>query len=110
MPQAKKGTRSQQDKRPKMLKLPATPPLPEEFAGGKYANHVTVGYTQFEFYLDFWRVDANVGEQGVRMSFVDRMIISPHNVKGLVEALSQMCSSFEESWKLELPNMRGAEI
>lgn len=88
------------------ISLPAVPPLPEGFQGGKYANHLVVGVTQWEFYFDFWRIDIGVGAEGAKPSFVDRIIISPHNVKGFIDALKQTVESFEREWNIVLPNMR----
>lgn len=91
------------------VKLPTMPPLPQDFQGGKYANHILVGSTQWEFFLDFWRVDV-IGATEAKPAFVERIILSPHNVKGLVDALSQTIGNFERDSGISLPNMRGAKL
>ena len=106
----RKGTSKKQEVgEARIIELPAVPPLPEDFQGGKYANHITVGYTQWEFYLDFWRLDADAGKNTVKRSFVERIILSPHNVKGLIDALKAVVDGFERDWGISLPNLRGAK-
>jgi len=111
MVKKKRSSEEQQEEREMpSVSFPAALPLPDDFQGGKYANHVTVGHTQWEFYLDFWRVEPDAGKKGARPAFVERIILSPHNVKGLMDALKEMVEGFELDWGIVLPNMRGAKL
>jgi hypothetical protein len=101
--------KERKEEKGKTISLPTTPLLPEDFQGGKYANHIVASFTQWEFYLDFWRADPGVGQKGAKLNFVERIIISPHNIKGLVDALKEVVQTFESDWGLSLPNMRGAQ-
>ena len=107
MAKEKRSSREQKAGEESSTELPAILPLPEDFQGGKYANHITVGRTQWEFYLDFWRLDADAGKKDVKQSFVERIILSPHNVKGFMDTLSEVVKGFESDWGMTLPNMRG---
>ncbi|MFQ5925468.1 MAG: DUF3467 domain-containing protein [Dehalococcoidia bacterium] len=109
MAKVKRSSGEQKVRKAPVIELPAILPLPEDFEGGRYANHITVGYTQWEFYLDFWRVEADAGKKAVKPVFVERIILSPHNVKGLMDALKQVVDGFERDWSISLPNLRGAK-
>lgn len=84
------------------------PPIPEELSGGQYANYVMVGVSELDFHLDFWRIEPLQGGETpkARMAFVQRMWISPHLVKGLIDALQETVDKFEEGWGVQLTNMR----
>ena len=109
MPRKKESSREEKAIESPVTSLPAILPLPDDFQGGKYANHVTVGRTQWEFYLDFWRLDADAATKTAKPSLVERIILSPHNVKGLVDAVREVVEGFERDWDISLPNMRGAK-
>jgi len=108
MAKTKRSSEEQKAREATGISLPAILPLPDDFPGGKYANHITVGYSQWEFYFDFWRVEADAGKKEAKLSFVERIILSPHNVRGLMDAIGEVIEGFERDWGMSLPNMRGA--
>jgi hypothetical protein len=67
--------------------------LPEQQAGGVWANFAGVNHSEHEFTLDFVRVDyASISDDGeVQGIVVARVAVSPLFVRQLIDAL-------EENW------------
>lgn len=67
--------------------------LPEQQAGGVWANFAGVNHSEHEFTLDFVRVDyASISEEGeVQGIVVARVAVSPLFVRQLIDAL-------EDNW------------
>ncbi len=65
--------------------------LPENLAGGVYANNMVVTHTREEFVLDFLAVFHP--KAGVVAS---RVVLSPGHLKRVVRALSENLSRYEE--------------
>ena len=64
--------------------------LPEELAGGSYANNMVVTHTREEFVLDFLTVFHP--RSGVVTA---RVIVSPGHLKRVVRALSENLARYE---------------
>ena len=73
----------------------------DESMVGEYANYVSVGSTQTEFYIDFFHVVP--GGSGEQTLPVRRLLISPMLVRGLVHALEEEISAYEGSYSITLP-------
>lgn len=80
----------------------------EGFTGGKFANHVTIGATENMFMLDFLRVAPIPSSEGLvpKTTLVERIWLSPHTMKGLVDAIQNNIKGYEERWGIELPNLK----
>lgn len=74
-----------------------------------YANQMVVGTSQWEFYVDFSYVSVEPGQSVPTSRFIQRIIISPQNIKGFAGALAQTVSQYEEAWGTVLPDMRTAK-
>lgn len=72
---------------------------------GEYANYVSVGSTQTEFYLDFFHVVPGSGD-GDHVLPVRRLLISPMLVRGLVRALEEEIGSYESTFNMTLPTVQ----
>jgi hypothetical protein len=77
--------------------------IPSTF-GGEYANYVSVGSTQTEFYIDFFHVNPT-GDGGEEVIPVRRILISPMLIRGVIRALEQEVSSYEMNYHMTLPTM-----
>lgn len=65
--------------------------LPEQMAGGVYANGMMVQHTSDEFVLDFAMVMGGTG------TVVSRVITSPAHAKRIAEALKENLARYEAS-------------
>lgn len=63
--------------------------MPEQIAGGAYANSMMVHHTSAEFIMDFTMVVAGNGQ------VVARVITSPTHMKHIVEALADNVRKYE---------------
>jgi hypothetical protein len=77
--------------------------IPSAFEG-EYANYVSVGSTQTEFYIDFFHVNP-VGDGGEEVIPVRRILVSPMLIRGVIRALEQEVSSYEMNYHMTLPTM-----
>jgi len=66
--------------------------LPEEIAGGVYANNMVVGHTQEEFVMDFIYVAPPVGRVNARV------IVSPPHMKRILRALKENIRKYEAEY------------
>ena len=64
--------------------------IPEELAGGVYANNMVVSHTREEFVLDFMTVFSP--RAGVVTA---RVVVSPGHLKRVVRALSENLARYE---------------
>lgn len=71
---------------------------------GEYANFVSVGSTQTEFYIDFMQVVPG-GATDDQVLPVRRLLISPMLVRGLVRALDQEITNYEGAYHFTLPTV-----
>lgn len=70
---------------------------------GEYANEVSVGSTQTEFYIDFYQYVP--GSDGDHMVPVRRLLISPMLMRSLVKALEDEIGNYETTYHVSLPVM-----
>ncbi len=74
---------------------------------GEYANYITVGSTQTEFYIDFYQVvpagSSDGGEEHVLP--VRRLLVSPMLVRGLMRALEEEVENYEGTYHITLPTV-----
>ncbi len=71
---------------------------------GEYANYVSVGSTQTEFYLDFFLVVP--GDNGEEHTVpVRRLLISPMLMRGLQGALENEIATYETTYHIQLPTV-----
>jgi hypothetical protein len=71
---------------------------------GEYANYVSVGSTQTEFYLDFFLVVP--GDNGEEHTVpVRRLLISPMLMRGLQGALDNEIQTYETTYHIQLPTV-----
>ena len=73
---------------PKEIKIS----FPEKIQGGVYANNMVVSHTKEEFILDFIMVAPPAG------TVTARVIVSPGNMKRVLEALRDNLSKYEKSF------------
>ncbi|MDP9225778.1 MAG: DUF3467 domain-containing protein [Actinomycetota bacterium] len=73
-----------------------------------YANQMTIGSSQWEFYIDFSFISVEPGQTRPTSRFLQRIIISPQNVKGFSAAIAETVRQYEEAWGTVLPDMREA--
>ena len=73
---------------------------------GEYANYVSVGSIQTEFYIDFMQTvpGSAVGDEE-QVVPVRRILISPMLIRGLVRALEQEIANYESTYTLTLPTV-----
>lgn len=71
---------------------------------GEYANFVSVGSTQTEFYIDFMQVVPG-GSGDDHVLPVRRLLLSPMLVRGLVRAMEQEITNYEGAYHFSLPTV-----
>lgn len=74
---------------------------------GEYANYITVGSTQTEFYIDFFQVvpSSSADDDNEHVMPVRRLLVSPMLVRGLMHALEQEVENYESTYHLTLPSV-----
>ena len=70
---------------------------------GEYANYISVGSTQTEFYIDFFHVVPDGSEE--RVLPVRRLLVSPMLIRGLMRALQAEVLSYESTYHFTLPTV-----
>ena len=70
---------------------------------GEYANYISVGSTQTEFYIDFFHVVPDGSEE--RVLPVRRLLVSPMLIRGLMRALQAEVSTYESTYHFTLPTV-----
>ncbi len=65
--------------------------VPEEIAGGVYANFVIVGHNSSEFIVDFIQILPGLPQAKVR----SRVILAPQHAKRLLNALEDNLQKYE---------------
>lgn len=78
----------------KMIKQSPRINIQPEHADGVYSNVFFIASSQSEFVLDFARLTPGVKVANLK----SRVIISPHRVKGLINALSKQMEVYEEQF------------
>jgi len=83
----------------------------EGFSGGVIANHVMVSTAENLFILDFLRVVPTPSPNGLvpDATLVERVFLSPHIMKGLVDAIQNVIADYERRWSISLPNLKQIE-
>ena len=66
--------------------------MPDEIAGGVYANNMVVGHTQEEFVMDFIYVAPPAGRVNARV------IVSPPHMKRIIRALIENVKKYEAEY------------
>ncbi len=74
---------------------------------GEYANYITVGSTQTEFYIDFFQVvpSAAAEDEHEHVIPVRRLLVSPMLMRGLMRALEEEVDNYEATYHLTLPTV-----
>jgi Protein of unknown function (DUF3467) len=74
---------------------------------GEYANYVSVGSTQTEFFIDFMQVVPGTGDDSGNSQVlpVRRLLISPMLARGLMRAIEQEVLSYETTYSIMLPTL-----
>lgn len=72
---------------------------------GEYANYVSVGSIQTEFYIDFMQTVPGTAGEDEQVMPVRRILISPMLIRGLVRALEQEISNYESTYTMTLPTV-----
>jgi len=83
---------------------PTVPPLAMD-AQGRYSNFFKIGYTAFEFLLDFGQVYTDSGADNVHT----RIVTTPQYAKALAELLMQTLKDFETKYG-QMPNAPDEEV
>lgn len=80
---------------------------------GQYANVVQVGSTQWDFFIDLAVAEPDsflplVPGRPIQGTVrpIARILLSPQNMKGVRDALSDAIAAYEDQWGVELPNMK----
>ncbi len=68
---------------------------------GEYANYISVGSTQTEFYIDFFQVVP--GADAEQVMPVRRLLVSPMLIRGLMRALDSEVARYEATYRITLP-------
>lgn len=66
--------------------------LPDDVAGGVYANNMVVGHTKEEFVMDFIYVAPPAGKVNARV------IVSPPHMKRIIRTLMENMRKYEEEY------------
>ena len=76
--------------------------LPDEIAGGVYANNMVVGHNREEFVMDFIYAAPPQGKVNARV------IVSPGHMKRIILALSENLRKYEQEYGLipEMPEIK----
>jgi len=77
-----------------MIKQPPRINIPPENADGVYSNVFFITSSQAEFVLDFARITPGTKVANLK----SRVIISPHRVKGLINALGKQMEAYEKQF------------
>jgi len=74
---------------------------------GEYANYISVGSTQTEFYIDYFHVvPASSNDEGDEQVLpVRRLLVSPMLIRGLIRALEEEVANYEGTYHLTLPTV-----
>jgi hypothetical protein len=74
---------------------------------GEYANYITVGSTQTEFYIDFFQVvpSSSSDDEHEHVIPVRRLLVSPMLMRGLMRALEEEVDNYESTYHLTLPTV-----
>jgi len=72
---------------------------------GEYANYISVGSIQTEFYIDFRQTVPGGSSENEQILPVRRILISPMLIRGLVRALEDEITSYESSYGVSLPTV-----
>lgn len=75
---------------------------------GEYANYISVGSTQTEFYLDFFQVVPGSAGDGSdeQVLPVRRLLLSPMLIRGLMQALGAEVATYESTYHFNLPTLK----
>ncbi|MFZ4060614.1 MAG: DUF3467 domain-containing protein [Bacteroidia bacterium] len=80
--------------------------LPEDVAGGIYANLAIIAHSPSEFVLDFVNVMPGMPKGKVR----SRIIMTPEHTKRLLSALRENIARYEQSFgEIKNPQSEGSE-
>lgn len=77
--------------------------LPQEIAGGEYANLAIINHSSSDFIVDFVRMMPGLPKAQVR----SRVILAPEHAKRLLFALQENISKYESEFgKIQIPNQQ----
>lgn len=75
-----------------------------------YANHVQITGALHDFVLDFYMLSPGIGKEKNRIHMKQRVFIPTSLVKGLINALQEVVSTFEGEIGIELLDTRSKDF